>query len=246
MGRWGKTYREEAVVLRGYRLGEADRILVLLSRGRGKLRAVVKGVRKAGSRWGGRLEPLVRAELLLYQGRELDVVTQAEVVEAFPRLRSDYASFLSASAMAEAAGLLAPEGGRAPRLYALLVAGLELLEDGKVPAWAVSDAFALKFLAASGFAPAIRSCAGCGRPGPHPAFSPSSGGSLCPRCSGPGCLHPSAEALEVLDHLAHAPWNRLGEKEFSPDARREAAALIRAMVEHFSERPARAFGMVAR
>jgi DNA repair protein RecO (recombination protein O) len=243
---WGKTYREEAIVLRGYRLGEADRVLVLLTRGRGKVRAVAKGVRKAGSRWGGRLEPLTRVDLLLYQGRELDVVTQAEVVQAFPRLRSDYPALLAASAMAEAASLLAPEGERVPRIYALLLAGLELLEEGRAPAWAVSHAFALRFLAASGFAPSIGSCAGCGRPGRFQAFSPTSGGSFCPRCAPPGSLRPSPRALELLAHLAGSPWTRLGEGDFGPEARAEAAALVRAMLEHFAERPARALGMVAR
>ena len=83
-------YREQGVVLRTWKLGEADRIVVLMTQGQGKVRAVAKGVRKTKSRFGGRLEPFSHVDLSLYRGRELDIVTQAEVIAPFRALREDY------------------------------------------------------------------------------------------------------------------------------------------------------------
>ena len=107
-------YRDEGIVLRTHKLGEADRIVVLFTAGRGKVRAVAKGVRKTKSRFGGRLEPPNRVSLLLYEGRELDVVTQAETVEYHPALRDDLDRLTDAIAMIEAVDQVDP-GGRTQR-----------------------------------------------------------------------------------------------------------------------------------
>ncbi|MDH4307901.1 MAG: DNA repair protein RecO, partial [Acidimicrobiia bacterium] len=94
---------DTGIVLRGFPFGEADRVVVLLSPTHGKLRTVAKGVRKTKSRFGGRLEPFTHVELVLFEGRNLDTITQVEVVEAFPRLRSDLDKVTAASTMVEAA-----------------------------------------------------------------------------------------------------------------------------------------------
>ena len=102
-------YREQGVVLRTWKLGEADRIVVLLTQGEGKVRAVAKGVRKTKSRFGGRLEPFSHVDLSLYRGRELDIVTQAEVISPFRALREDYDRVVAGTAMLEAVDQVAQE-----------------------------------------------------------------------------------------------------------------------------------------
>ena len=109
-------YREQGVVLRTWKLGEADRIVVLLTQGEGKVRAVAKGVRKTKSRFGGRLEPFSHVDLSLYRGRELDIVTQAEVITPFRFLREDYDRVVAGTAMLEAVDQVAQEREAAIRL----------------------------------------------------------------------------------------------------------------------------------
>ena len=108
-------YRDEGVVLRTMRLGEADRIVSMLTRGHGKVRAVAKGVRRTTSKFGGRLEPLSHVTLLCWKGRELDIVNQAEVLEAFRPVREDLARVTKAFTVLEVADQLAQEHHPAPR-----------------------------------------------------------------------------------------------------------------------------------
>src|SRR6266545_5086277 len=120
-------YRERGVVLRTHKLGEADRIITFLTRDRGKVRAVAKGVRKTKSRFGGRLEPPTHVDLLLYEGRELDIVTQAETLDHFGGLRDDYERLSRAVSMLEAADQVALEREANPQLYKMLVGALRAL-----------------------------------------------------------------------------------------------------------------------
>ena len=123
------VYRDAAVVLRVTKLGEADRIVTLLSRRGGRIRAVAKGVRRTKSRFGGRLEPFSHVDLQLYAGRSLDIVTQAETIDAFgPTIVADYARYTAATAIVETAERLATEE-REPwlRLYLLVVSALRAL-----------------------------------------------------------------------------------------------------------------------
>jgi DNA repair protein RecO (recombination protein O) len=148
-------YREQGVVLRTWKLGEADRIVVLLTQGEGKVRAVAKGVRKTKSRFGGRLEPFSHVDLSLYRGRELDIVTQAEVITPFRALREDYARVVAGTAMLEAVDLVAQEREAAIRLYLLLVRALRALDGGPRDPSVVLDAFLLKLMALEGYRPAL-------------------------------------------------------------------------------------------
>ena len=159
-------YRDRGVVLRTYRLGEADRIVVLLTRGHGKVRAVAKGVRRTKSRFGARLEPPSHVELLLYEGRgELDVVSQAESVDHLRPLREDLDRLSRAMAVLEAADQLALEREPNPRLYEMLVGALRTLADTDAPL--VVAGFLLKALALEGFRPQVEHaclrCAGAAR-----------------------------------------------------------------------------------
>ena len=124
------TYRDEVVVLRTQKLGEADRIVTLLSRRHGKVRAVAKGVRRTSSRFGSRLEPFMVADVQLYEGRSLDIVQQAESLGSYGAdIVVDYDSYTSASAMVEAADRL-NEAEATPQQYLLLVGGLRALARG--------------------------------------------------------------------------------------------------------------------
>ncbi len=169
-------YREQGVVLRTWKLGEADRIVVLLTQGEGKVRAVAKGVRKTKSRFGGRLEPFSHVDLSLYRGRELDIVTQAEVITPFRALREDYDRVVAGTAMLEAVDQVAQEREAAIRLYLLLVRALRALDGGPRDPSVVLDAFLLKLMALEGYRPALAECAGCGAKGQPRCFSIARGG----------------------------------------------------------------------
>ena len=149
-------YRERGIVLRTYKLPEADRIVVIMTEGRGKVRAVAKGVRKTKSRFGGRLEPTGHLNLQMYEGRELDIVTQAEAVEPYRRVREDLDRLTKAMVLLEAVDQLAQEHQPAPHLYRMLAGGLRSL-DQQDSALLV-PAFLLKLLASEGFGPELDGC----------------------------------------------------------------------------------------
>jgi DNA repair protein RecO (recombination protein O) len=180
-------YRDEGVVLRTHKLGEADRIVVLLTLGRGKVRAVAKGVRKTKSRFGGRLEPPNRASLLVYQGRDLDVISQAETIDHYPALHEDLDRLTDAVALVEAVDQVAQEGESNPALYRMLAGALKTLAEADGRSSLLVAAFYWKLLALEGVAPVIDHCVRCGAgAGPGVAgegelvsFDPVEGGALC-------------------------------------------------------------------
>jgi DNA repair protein RecO (recombination protein O) len=188
--------RDSGVVLRTYRLGEADRIVVLVTEAHGKVRAVAKGVRKTTSKWGGRLEPLSHVALLLWQGRsDLAVVNQAEVVDHFPSVRDDLERIACGLSMLEVVDQLALEGHPDPGLYRLLVGALRALADVRTDPVMVAPAFFLKVLAHEGTEPVLYACAACGRPDGEVdlvAFDPTLGGTLCRGCRRGRAVSPDA------------------------------------------------------
>lgn len=202
-------YRDTAVVLRTYKLGEADRILVLLTAGRGKVRAVAKGVRRTGSRLGGRLEPASHVQLLLYEGRELDVVNQAEVVDHFAVFREDLGRLRDVLAVLEVVDQVAREGEADPRLYAMLVGALRTLADRPAPL--VVAGFYWKLLAHEGMAPRLDACIRCGTPGGTESAAPDAlvavdlaeGGAVCRAClpTGGGRRAVSPEGLALIGRI---------------------------------------------
>ena len=171
-------YRDRGVVLRTYKLGEADRIVVVLTRGHGKVRAVAKGVRKTKSRFGGRLEPASHVDLLLYEGRsDLDIVSQAETVDHFAHLRDDLDRLARAVSLLEASDQLSLEREPNPRLYEMLVGALRTLAQADAPL--VVAGFLLKVLALEGFRPQVESCVACGDDGPLVSWAVEEGGLRC-------------------------------------------------------------------
>src|SRR5258706_6030085 len=143
------TYRANAIVLRTIKLGEADRIVNLVTEHRGKVRAVVKGVRKTKSRFGARLEPLTHVSLLLYEGRNLDTITQAETIDHFRNVREDLDRLSRATALLEAVDAIVQEGEDDHRVHQMLLGALRTLDAQ--PAALVVPAFFWKLLSHVGF-----------------------------------------------------------------------------------------------
>ncbi len=229
-------YRDEAVVLRTQKLGEADRIVTLLTRRHGRVRAVAKGVRRTSSRFGSRLEPFTHVDLQLAEGRSLDVVTQAETVAPYAaRIGADYAAYTAGTVMLETAERLVVED-KEPALqqFLLLVGALRAVcETDRAPGL-VLDAFLLRSLAVAGYAPSFEACARCGVEGPHLAFSPASGGMLCPDCRVPGSARPSPETVAMLAALLSGDWDRVERTEGR--VRKEATTLVSAYLAWHLER----------
>jgi DNA repair protein RecO (recombination protein O) len=176
--------KTEAIVLRSLRYGEADRILHLYTPHRGRLSAIAKGVRKAKSRFGGRLEPFFRVQALLHEGRsDLLTVTGVETVAAHPRLREHGPALDVAARCCDAVDRLFATDDPHPGVYALLANELALL-DGSPAAATPSNAvaFRLKLLLAAGFAPQLSACAACGERDHLSGFSGAAGGVVCPSC----------------------------------------------------------------
>lgn len=190
-------YRERGVVLRTIRLGEADRIVTLVTEGRGKVRAVVKGVRKTRSRFGARLEPMSHVSMLCWQGRELDVVTQAEVVDHFRAVREDLDRLRRATSLMEATDQVSQEGHANPGLYRMLLGALGALAAQDSPL--IVAGFFWKLLALEGSAPVLEACARCGASEADGAslvaFDLGEGGMLCRTCRRGVAVSPEALAL---------------------------------------------------
>ncbi len=176
-------FRDRGVVLRTFRLGEADRIVVILTERHGKVRAVAKGVRKTTSKFGARLEPLTHVDLLLWQGRsELDIVNQVEVLDSFRPVREDLGRLPRGMALLEVTDQMAQERHPDPRLFAMLVGALRALSDAGSDPVLLAPAFFLKALVLEGAGPVLDECASCGEPGGTVelvAFDLVAGGTLC-------------------------------------------------------------------
>jgi DNA repair protein RecO (recombination protein O) len=224
----GTYYRDDGIVLRTQDLGEADRIITVLTRRNGRVRAVGKGVRRTKSRFGARLEPFTHVDLLLYAGRSnLDTVTQADSLRAYGEpLAADYPRYTSGVAMLETAERFTPEEKQpAQRQFLLLVGGLRALGEGAHAPRLVLDAFLLRSLAVAGYAPALDECAVCGSPdlpavkgdgdggtgrragdgGPR-VFAIAAGGLTCRSCRPAGAVTPSARTIALMGALLRGDW----------------------------------------
>jgi DNA repair protein RecO (recombination protein O) len=239
-------YRDEAVVLRTHKLGEADRIVTLLTRSHGRVRGVARGVRKTTSRIGARLEPFSHVDVQLYEGRSLDTVTQVESIAAHGAdLSSDYPRWTAGTAMLETAERLTPEE-REPALqqYVLLVSGLRSLVAGDHDPGLILDSYLLRSLAIAGWSPSFEDCAKCGAPGPHRAFSVVSGGMVCSSCRPPGSAAPSAASVALMGALLSGDW--LVADAAEQRERREASGLVAAFLQWHLERGLRSLPLVDR
>jgi DNA repair protein RecO (recombination protein O) len=244
------VYRDEGVVLRTHKLGEADRIITLLTRHHGRVRAVAKGVRRTSSRIGSRLEPFMVADVQLHEGRSLDVVTQVETLAPYAQgIVGDYRRYTAGTAMLETAERLTEEGEQALQQYLLLLGGLRALTGGEHAPGLVLDAFILRSLSIAGYAPSFRDCAGCGNEPedgiPWRFFSLPSGGVVCPTCKPGGATAvPQQATVDLLGALLAGEWAIADASE--PRHRREASGLVAAYLQWHLERGLRSLRLVER
>lgn len=243
-------YRDAGVVLRTHKLGEADRIITLLTRERGVVRAVAKGVRKTTSRFGGRLEPFMHVDLQLAEGRSLDIVTQVETLNPFARdLGSSYPAYTAGTAMLETAERLVSEDGEpAVQQVQLLVGALKALVAGRSTPGLILDSYQLRALAVAGFAPSFDACARCGAVPPaglpHRSFHAPSGGMLCPDCRIAGSAAPAPSTVTLLAALLVGEWDVVNASD--DRSRREASGVVAAYLAWHLERGLRSLSHVDR
>lgn len=239
-------YRDEGIVLRTHKLGEADRIVTLLTRQHGKVRAVGKGVRRTTSRFGSRLEPFMHVDLQLSTGRNLDIVTQVETLGAYGRpVCEDYALYTAGTVMLETAErLVEAEHEPALQQYWLLVGAVRSLASREHAPGLVLDSYLLRALAIAGWAPSFTDCARCGAPGPHTSFAVAQGGAVCRACRPPGATAPAPETFELLASLLAGDWATV---EASAERhRREGNGVVAAYCQFHLERTLRSLPMVER
>src|SRR3984957_13810377 len=241
-----RLYRDRAVVVRQHKLGEADRIVTLLTRDHGLVRAVAKGVRRTRSKFGARLEPFAHIDVQLPPGRNLDIVTQVVSLDAFATdIVSDYGRYTSACAMLETAERLAgEERAPAPELHRLTVGALRAVADDSRPRELVLDAYLLRAMSIAGWAPALTDCARCGTPGPHRAFHVAAGGSVCTYCRPAGSTTPPPGVLELMSALHDGDWEAAEE---APQSHRSyVSGLVAAHLQWHLERQLRTLPLVER
>ena len=240
----GTIHRDEGIVLRTYKLGEADRIVVVLTKARGKVRAVAKGVRKTKSKFGSRLEPMSHCVLQFYEGRELDLVTQAETIDNFRAVREDLDRIGRGVSMLEVADQLAQEGEVNPQLYRMLLGALRTLESSASPL--VTPAFYWKVLALEGYRPEVDACVQCGADDtPLVAFDLESGGLLCRVCRRGTPV--SAEAVVMMRQILGGGLNDALAAGEAPDAAgvvHEVDQLATRAVAHHLERRLRSVNVL--
>jgi DNA repair protein RecO (recombination protein O) len=233
-------------VLRTHKLGEADRIITLLTKHHGQVRAVAKGVRRTSSRFGSRLEPFMVVDLQLVSGRTLDIVTQAVAKGAYgTSIAADYGSYTVAAAMTETAEKLTDvdaESGTAQ--FSLLVGALASLSRAEHPAELILDSYLLRALATGGWAPSFTDCSRCGAAGPHNAFSAPLGGMVCHDCRPPGSPAPAQETVTLLAALLTGDWAAADASDGVH--RREAAGLVAAYLQWHLERALKSLKHVER
>jgi DNA repair protein RecO (recombination protein O) len=239
MPRAEHSLKVEAVVLRHSDYGEADRLLTLFTREQGKLRAIAKGVRKMQSRKAGHLEPFTQVALMLAQGHDLWIVTQAEAIESLQPLREDLTRLSYAGYVVELLDRFTYEEGQNWQLYNLLVETLKRLsaeEDAFIPV----RYYEMRLLDLLGFRPLLFECAACGKPiqAEDQYFSAERGGVLCPDC---GLMvnevRPvSMDALRYMRHFQRSTYNEAKRAAPIKETRDEVEALLNYYLTYLLER----------
>lgn len=234
------------MVLRQHKLGEADRIITLLTREHGLVRAVAKGVRRTRSKFGARLEPFAHIDVHLYPGRNLDIITQVHSINALAdAIVADYGCYTSACAVLETAERLAgEERAPAPQLHRLTVGALTALADGRRARQLILDAYLLRAMQVAGWMPTLGACARCAQPGPHRAFHVAAGGAVCVHCRPPGAATPSPGVLDHMDAMARGQWEHVA--ELGSSLQRQATGLVAAHLQWHLERQLRTLPLIER
>lgn len=242
-----RTFRVDAVVLRHNDWGEADRILTLYTHEMGKVRAIAKGVRKVRSRKAGHLEPFTHVNLMLAQGRDLMIVTQAETIDPYMALRENLLLPTYAAYVVELLDRFTFEEGENPALHRLLVDTLSRLNTGGVPDMVVRY-YEMRLLDLTGFRPQLFNCVGCGNEiqAEDQYFSAEQGGALCPRCgrlispapgsSLPGAWAVSLNGLKYLRHFQRSDYEQAARAHLPSPLSRELENLMHHYLTYLLER----------
>lgn len=244
------TYKEEAVVLRAFDLGEADRILSLITAGRGLRRAVAKGVKRTGSKFGARLEPFTHLSAVLYEGRTLDTVVQADILRSHAPVREDFEKFLFGEAMLEMIEKSLQENQSIPRLFGSLCITLDVLEGEVADPALLLAAFALKVCSLIGYHPHLERCLHCGREveGARACMDLAGGGVACERCSrdleSPVTLTP--EGLALMRALLREEMAATARRKEDPRLSREVLGTAFRFSESFLDRPLKSRQVILR
>lgn len=240
-----KTYRDEAIVLRTHPLGEADRIITLLTRDHGLVRAVAKGVRRTSSRFGARLEPFCAVQIMVHVGRTLPTLTQVHTIRPYGlRLAQDYELYTRAHVMAESTEriLFEDDEGGCAGAYLLLLGALHALAYRRHESSLVMNSYLLRLMALNGWAPSLSQCAICASPGQWGSFHVASGGVVCDQCRPPGSLTPGTAVIVLLTDLLSGAWVQAQQSE--EWMRRQVSSLVRAWVQWHVERRISAYHFV--
>lgn len=236
------TYRDEAVVLRTHKLGEVDRILTLLTRNHGQVRAVAKGVRKTTSRFGGRLEPFTVVDLQLYEGKNLDTVSQAEQLANYAtNIVGDYSRYTIASAIAETAERMTREVS-SERHYLLVLGALRTLAAAEIRPDQVLDSYLLRALSLSGWVPALSECSSC--QSEPVAFSTHTGAVSCRECLLPGSVQLGLAGIGHMQNLLSGSWEEVS--KISDETRSAVSGVISGYLQWQLERGLRSLSFVER
>ena len=235
-----RTYKTRGIVLKQMPLGEADRILTLCTRDRGKVRAVARGVRRTKSRMAGHLEPLTDVRVSVAEGRDLDHLSEVETVHSFRALREDLDRVSVAVYLCELADGFTAESSPSPEVFDLLLGTLGLLDDGETSPMLVHS-FEIKLLGCSGFGPEVSLCVDCRsslEPGDH-LYGCSAGGILCPACrvrSGEPLVPVSLNAIKVLRFLQREGLRRASSLSVSAGLVGEIERLMSTYIRYVLER----------
>jgi DNA repair protein RecO (recombination protein O) len=235
-----RSFRLEAVVLRHADWGEADRLLTLYSRERGKVRALAKGARKIRSRKAGHLEPFTRVTLQLARGHDLLIVTQVDTLDAYLPLHEDLVRTSQASYVVELLDRFTYEEGiENNNIFHLLTETLTRVA-GEPDPWLALRYYEVRLLDFLGYRPHLFECANCGEP-VQPVdqfFSPVAGGVLCPKCGVglPGVWAISMETLKHFRHLQRSSWLQAQRARPNPETRNQLEALLQRYLTYLLER----------
>jgi DNA repair protein RecO (recombination protein O) len=225
-------------------LGEADRIVTLYTQAHGKVRGVAKGVRKSKSRFGGRLDAFTHVDLLLYRGRsDLDIVTQADILTRPRTIRTDYACFCAASAIADAVDRTTPERERNVRIFLLLRSAIQALEDGADDPALLAYAFLAKLSSMGGLHPTLPVCVECGAPR-RVAFSHARGGAVCAACLDRADPKTEDAVFDAWAALLADEWSVLRGRRLEVGTQRELGALLLSFVQWHTDSRLRAFSLL--
>ncbi len=227
-----RLYRDRGVVLRTHKLGEADRIIVLVTEDHGKVRAVARGIRKTSSRFGARLEPTSHVAFQCHEGRTLDGITQVERIEVFAAVRADLDLLQDAVAMLEVIDQVAQEGRSDPGHYRMLTGALRTLDSSA--SRVVAPAFFAKLLAHDGVRPVTDRCAVCAATDDLVAFDLVAGGALCRTHRSGGPISP--EALDIFDDVLTGRLNQVLERPVTRAVTEFAGVATRAVEDHLERR----------